>query len=172
MSSRNPRCWARNIRPMLCIFGPVSASQLLLLLLLLQLLIPVSTHIPVNIKKCIKFAQGRPNVFDVGPTLCKCYTNGLCLLGCCGCCCCCCCCCCWSVSLILVPVDLFSWFTQPPYWRGLTSFETDWKSASGCGNRPTWHESPRLSAPYQWARVYDIVPTMTQHCAIIQYWYG
>ena len=29
---------------------------------------------------CITFTQRRPNVFDVGPTLCKCYTNVLCLL--------------------------------------------------------------------------------------------
>ena len=31
---------------------------------------------------CITFIQRRPNVFDVGPTLYKCYTNVLCLLGC------------------------------------------------------------------------------------------
>ena len=30
---------------------------------------------------CITFVQCRPNVFDVGPTLYKCYTNVLCLLG-------------------------------------------------------------------------------------------
>ena len=30
---------------------------------------------------CILFIQDRPNVFDVGPTLYKCYTNVLCLLG-------------------------------------------------------------------------------------------
>ena len=30
---------------------------------------------------CITFLQRRPNVFDVGPTLYKCYTNVLCLLG-------------------------------------------------------------------------------------------
>ena len=36
--------------------------------------------IPENI--CITFIQCRPNVFDVGPTLYKCYTNVLCLLGC------------------------------------------------------------------------------------------
>ena len=30
---------------------------------------------------CIPFVQRRPNVFDVGPTLYKCYTNVLCLLG-------------------------------------------------------------------------------------------
>ena len=29
---------------------------------------------------CITFVQCRPNVFDVGPTLYKCYTNVLCLL--------------------------------------------------------------------------------------------
>ena len=29
---------------------------------------------------CITFTQRRPNVCDVGPTLCKCYTNVLCLL--------------------------------------------------------------------------------------------
>ena len=28
---------------------------------------------------CITFVQRRPNVFDVGPTLYKCYTNVLCL---------------------------------------------------------------------------------------------
>ena len=32
----------------------------------------------------ITFVQRRPNVFDVGPTLYKCYTNVLCLLGCFG----------------------------------------------------------------------------------------
>ena len=31
---------------------------------------------------CITFVQRRPNVFDVGPTLYKCNTNVLCLLGC------------------------------------------------------------------------------------------
>ena len=30
---------------------------------------------------CITFVQRQPNVFDVGPTLYKCYTNILCLLG-------------------------------------------------------------------------------------------
>ena len=30
---------------------------------------------------CITFVQRRPNVFDVGPTLYKCYTNVLWLLG-------------------------------------------------------------------------------------------
>ena len=30
---------------------------------------------------CITFVQRRPNVFDVGPILCKCYTNVLWLLG-------------------------------------------------------------------------------------------
>ena len=30
---------------------------------------------------CKTFVQRRPNVFDVGPTLYKCYTNVLCLLG-------------------------------------------------------------------------------------------
>ena len=30
---------------------------------------------------CITFVQRRPNVFDVGSTLYKCYTNLLCLLG-------------------------------------------------------------------------------------------
>ena len=30
---------------------------------------------------CITFIQRRPNVFDVGPTLYKCYTHVLCLLG-------------------------------------------------------------------------------------------
>ena len=30
---------------------------------------------------CITFVQCQPNVFDVGPTLYKCYTNVLCLLG-------------------------------------------------------------------------------------------
>ena len=30
---------------------------------------------------CITFVQRRPNVFDVGPTLYKCYTDALCLLG-------------------------------------------------------------------------------------------
>ena len=31
-------------------------------------------------KTCITFIQCRPNVYDVGPTLYKCYTNVLCLL--------------------------------------------------------------------------------------------
>ena len=30
---------------------------------------------------CITFVQRRPNVYDVGPTLHKCYTDVLCLLG-------------------------------------------------------------------------------------------
>ena len=30
---------------------------------------------------CITFVQRRSNVFNVGPTLYKCYTNVLCLLG-------------------------------------------------------------------------------------------
>ena len=30
---------------------------------------------------CITFVQRRPNIFGVGPTLLKCYTNVLCLLG-------------------------------------------------------------------------------------------
>ena len=30
---------------------------------------------------CITLVQRRPNVFDVGPALYKCYTNVLCLLG-------------------------------------------------------------------------------------------
>ena len=30
---------------------------------------------------CITFVQRRPNVFDVGPALYKCYTHVLCLLG-------------------------------------------------------------------------------------------
>ena len=30
---------------------------------------------------CMTFVQRRPNVFDVGPTLYKCHTNVLCLLG-------------------------------------------------------------------------------------------
>ena len=36
---------------------------------------------PANTKHCIIFVQRRPNVFDVGPTLYKCYTNVSCLLG-------------------------------------------------------------------------------------------
>ena len=32
-------------------------------------------------KNCITFIERRPNVFDVCPTLYKCYTNVLCLLG-------------------------------------------------------------------------------------------
>ena len=40
--------------------------------------IPVNTKHLYNI--CITFVQCRPNVGDVGPTLYKCYTNGLCLL--------------------------------------------------------------------------------------------
>ena len=36
--------------------------------------------IPATQNICIAFVQRRPNVFDVGPTLYKCYTNVLCLL--------------------------------------------------------------------------------------------
>ena len=32
---------------------------------------------------CMTCVQRRPTVFDVGPTLYECYTNVLCLLGCC-----------------------------------------------------------------------------------------
>ena len=39
----------------------------------------VLTQQTLNI--CITFVQRRPNVFDVGPTLFKCYTTVLCLLG-------------------------------------------------------------------------------------------
>ena len=42
-------------------------------------LIPANTKHLYNI--CITFVQCRPNVFDVGSTLYKCYTNVLCLLG-------------------------------------------------------------------------------------------
>ena len=38
----------------------------------------LTAHQTQNI--CITFIQRRPNVFDVGPTLYKCYTNVLCLL--------------------------------------------------------------------------------------------
>ena len=37
---------------------------------------------PANTKHCITFIQRRPNVEDVVPTLYKCYTNVLCLMGC------------------------------------------------------------------------------------------
>ena len=36
--------------------------------------------IPSKLNICITFIQRRPNVFDVGPTLYKCYANVLCLL--------------------------------------------------------------------------------------------
>ena len=36
---------------------------------------------PIKHKKCITVVQRLPNVFVVGPTLYKCYTNVLCLLG-------------------------------------------------------------------------------------------
>ena len=39
------------------------------------------TVYPVNTKICITFVKRRPNVFDVVPTLYKCYANVLCLLG-------------------------------------------------------------------------------------------
>ena len=43
------------------------------------------TYVIMNTKQtqniCIQFVQRRPNVFDVGPTLYKCYTNIFCLLG-------------------------------------------------------------------------------------------
>ena len=42
-----------------------------------------NTHgYPENTYICITFVQRLPNVFDVGPTLYKCYTNVLRLLGC------------------------------------------------------------------------------------------
>ena len=45
---------------------------------------PVQLNVPTaqqtqNI--CTTFVQRRPNVFDAGPTLYKCYTNALCFLG-------------------------------------------------------------------------------------------
>ena len=40
---------------------------------------PTLTQQTQNI--CITSVQRRPNIFDVGPTLYKCYTNSLCLLG-------------------------------------------------------------------------------------------
>ena len=41
----------------------------------------VSVLYPANTKYFITFIQRRPNIFDVGPKLHKCYTNVLCLLG-------------------------------------------------------------------------------------------
>ena len=41
----------------------------------------VGLHTQQTQNICITFVQRRPNVFDVGPTLFKCYTNVLCLLG-------------------------------------------------------------------------------------------
>ena len=38
--------------------------------------------LPVDTNICITFVQRRPSVFDAGPTLYKCYTNVMCLLGC------------------------------------------------------------------------------------------
>ena len=38
-------------------------------------------HDPSKHNICITFVQRRPNVEDVGPTLYKCYTNVMCLLG-------------------------------------------------------------------------------------------
>ena len=42
--------------------------------------VPINDYcvIPANINICISIVQRRPNVFDVGPTLYKCYTNVLC----------------------------------------------------------------------------------------------
>ena len=39
------------------------------------------TYNPVNTNICITLIQRRPNVFDAGPTLYKCYTIFFCLLG-------------------------------------------------------------------------------------------
>ena len=39
------------------------------------------SEVPANTKRLYNIIQRRPNVFDVGPTLYKCYTNVLCLLG-------------------------------------------------------------------------------------------
>ena len=41
----------------------------------------IHDQLPANTKHLLTFAQRQPNVFDVGPTLYKCYTNVLCLLG-------------------------------------------------------------------------------------------
>ena len=40
----------------------------------------VYSRYTVDIDICITFIQRRTNVFDIGPTLYKCYTNILCLL--------------------------------------------------------------------------------------------
>ena len=39
------------------------------------------TVYPATQNICITFVQRRPNVFDAGPTLYKCYIDALCLLG-------------------------------------------------------------------------------------------
>ena len=46
-----------------------------------QPFINIKSTIPSKQNICITFVQRRPNVFDVGPALFKCYTNVLCLLG-------------------------------------------------------------------------------------------
>ena len=48
---------------------------------IMQLLLCVHCPTQQTHNICITFLQRRPNVFDVGPTLYKCYTNVLCLLG-------------------------------------------------------------------------------------------
>ena len=50
-------------------------------LTLVALLSFTAGMLPVNTKHCMTFVQCWTNVEDVGPTLYKCYTNVLCLLG-------------------------------------------------------------------------------------------
>ena len=58
------------------------ANKLTILLRDVETALPqVCIYIPVNTKHLYDFMQCWTNVEDVGPTLYKCYTNVLCLLG-------------------------------------------------------------------------------------------
>ena len=81
---------------------------------------------------CITLIQRRPNVFDVGPTLYKCYTNVLCLLG-------------WVcfspvacyyvIILCLIMSDMITWMTHLLY-TGMDGMMT-----------PPWDLYLKLSPP-------------------------
>ena len=63
-----------------CLCGPLSTVDLLFIVTASQMYGPAHTSQQTQ-NICITFAQCRTNVEDVGPTLYKCYTNVLCLLG-------------------------------------------------------------------------------------------
>ena len=85
LSARGPKCLANFCgkiqKPfqncwIYCTAIKTQQVHVYLIGLILRLRVNIQTQ---NI--CITFVQCRPNVFDVGPTLYKCYKNVLCLLG-------------------------------------------------------------------------------------------